>query len=549
MTILDEMLERLTEMPDKDKQALIDEVENQTKGMKWVPNEGRQTEAYFCEADLLYYGGAGGGGKSDLGLGLAFNEHQRSLVLRRKYTDLEYLTERSIEINGTRDGYNGSAPPKLTTSTGQIIDFGAANRVGDEQGKQGNPHDLIYVDEAVHFAESQIRFYMGWNRTTVVGQRCRCVLGSNPPLSDEGIWIIKMFAAWLDPDHPNPAKPGELRWYVTDAGEDYEVFGEGDWVVENDAARKASPLEIENENVDTLTAMSRTFIPSRLKDNPYLMRDKHYKAQQDAMLPEMRAAIRDGDFTASREDHDLQLIPSEWIQAAMNRWRPEPHNKAPQCAIGVDIAQGGKDFTILAKRYDGWFDKLVKYPGKKTKDGKTVAGIIIEHRTDGSFVIVDMGGGYGGATYEKLIENINEDVVIKHKGSEGSKKKTKEGNLNFFNKRTEVYYRFREALDPSQPGGSKIALPNDPMLFVQLCSIRRKELDLIVMQLEPKTKLIERTGVSPDEADAVVMCWSRGPKQDNFRGGWDKFSMNKGQQKVKTASRSASRFDKIHRKW
>src|SRR5258707_15325587 len=101
--------------------------------MPWVPNPGPQSEAYSCAADLLLYGGQGGGGKSDILLGLAFTMHQRSLVLRRQYTDLGAMTQRAIEINGTRSGFNGASPPKLRTRDGRVIEFGATAKAGDEQ--------------------------------------------------------------------------------------------------------------------------------------------------------------------------------------------------------------------------------------------------------------------------------------------------------------------------------------------------------------------------------------------------------------------------------
>jgi hypothetical protein len=63
-----------------------------------------------------------------------------------------------------------------------------------------------------------VRFLLGWLRTVVKGQRCRAVLTFNPPTSAEGRWIVAFFAPWLDPKHPNPAKPGELRWFGTVAG-------------------------------------------------------------------------------------------------------------------------------------------------------------------------------------------------------------------------------------------------------------------------------------------------------------------------------------------
>ena len=41
-------------------------------------------------------------------------------------------------------------------------------------------------------------------------------------------WVKKRWAAWVDDKHPNPAKPGELRWYVNLNDEDTEVAGEHD---------------------------------------------------------------------------------------------------------------------------------------------------------------------------------------------------------------------------------------------------------------------------------------------------------------------------------
>ncbi len=478
---------------------------------------------------------------SDCGLGLAFTAHQRSLIMRRKYTDLSGLTERAIEINGTRKGFNGSAPPKLTTEDGRLIEFGAAQHVGDEASWQGRPHDLLYLDEAAQWAESQVRYLMGWVRSATPGQRCRVVLGSNPPLSDEGAWMISMFAPWLDDRHPNPAKPGELRWYLTDGGEDVEVSGPGAYVFNgSDYVRS----ELPEDHPDVLVALSRTFIPAKLKDNPTLMRNAQYKAQQDALPEHLRAAIRDGKFNAAREDHELQLIPSEWIQAAMDRWTAQPHNKAPQCAIGVDPVRGGKDNLIIAPRYDGWYAPLFKMPGKQVNDGLTIASEILKHRTDNSIIVIDMGGGYGGSPYDSLITNINEDYVIQHKGSEKTHERTKTGRQGFYNRRALVYYRFYEALDPTQPGGSPIALPPDPFLMAQLCSIRLKQDDVDIIQLEPKVDLVKRTGQSPDEADAVVMAWSKGAKQDNFRGGWENAPNPRSRQRaVKRTPRSAGRFD------
>ncbi len=511
--MLDEILAKLDGATEEDRKELENLAIAATADMKWIPNPGAQTEAFFSEADITYYGGAGGGGKTDWGLGLAFTSHQRSLLMRRKYTDLSGIVDRAIEINGSRAGFNGSPPPKLRTEDDRLIEFGAAQRVGDEQSWQGRPHDLIYIDEAAQFAESQVRFLMGWVRSATVGQRCRVCLGSNPPLSEEGAWLIQMFAPWLDPQHHNPAKSGELRWYVTDAGKDYEVPEDGDYRIED-----GEP--VKSDDPDDLTAMSRTFIPAKLKDNPQLMRDKQYKAQQDALPEHLRAAIRDGNFNAARRDHELQLIPSEWIKAAQDRWTAEPPDGIPMCAIGVDVAQGGADSTVLAPRHDWWFSNIIKVPGEKTPLGKDVAALVFSHRRDGATVIVDMGGGYGGATYEQLTANIDKRFIQQYKGSEKSRARTKLGHQGFYNTRAEAYYRFYEALDPGQQGGSQIALPPSPMLFSDLCSIRLYADDVDVIRLESKKNLVDRIGRSPDESDAVVMSWHKGNKNANIDGGW-----------------------------
>ena len=167
---------------------------------------------------MLLYGGEPGGGKSYLLILLALQEHKRALLMRRKYGDLARLVEDTLKAHGSRDGFNGSPPPKLRVSEDHVIEFGAAHRVGDERDWMGRGRDLSAIDEVTHWAENQVRFLMGWNRTEIPGQRVRTVLATNPPLTAEGLWVIKMFAPWLDPTYANPAKPGDLRWVVSDAG-------------------------------------------------------------------------------------------------------------------------------------------------------------------------------------------------------------------------------------------------------------------------------------------------------------------------------------------
>lgn len=276
---------------------------------KWIPSKGPQARAYYSEADVLLYGGEPGGGKSQLILGLAFNCHRRSLIMRRHYGELERLIDDALLIHGSRDGFNGTPPPRLRISHDQVIQFRAAQHIGDERATMGQGRDLLGIDEATHFAESQVRFLMGWVRTETPGQRCRTVLATNPPLTSQGLWVNAMFAPWLDPNFPKPAAPGELRFVVTD--ED----GKDLWV---DRAN-----DIRMIRGKAVRPTSRTFIPASVRDNPYYAATD-YERQLDA-LPEPYRTQLMGGFTTTFRDADFQVIPTRWIEAAQARWKPDGH--------------------------------------------------------------------------------------------------------------------------------------------------------------------------------------------------------------------------------
>lgn len=502
--MLNEILDKLNALSPEARLELIKEVHTVTKDIKWIPNPGPQTEAYFCPADILLYGGQGGGGKSSLLLGLALTAHERSLIMRRQFGDLNALTDEICKLYGTREGFNASPPPRLRTSDGRLVEFGAAMLVGSEESWMGQPHDLLGFDEAVHFVESQIRLLMGWVRSTKPGQRTRTVLATNPPMRAEGQWIIGMFRPWLDPTHSKPAKHGELRWYITDPdGRDMEVDG---------------PEPITLPNGETYRPTSRTFIHAELKDNPFLI-NTNYQAQLDALKEPLRSAIRDGNFMAARVDAHDQLIPTDWIRQAQRRWMPSPTKGIPMCAIGVDVAQGGEDNTTLAIRHDGWFAPLVQVPGKQTPGGNEVAALVLQHRRDDALVIIDMGGGYGGAAKEHL--EANRIKVLSYKGTNKPTKKSTLDQLTFANTRTQAYWQLREALDPTQRGGSSVALPDDPELVSDLISIHFTT-ERGPIQITNKEDVKKILGRSPDKGDAVAMSWFGGFKGLGAPADWAK---------------------------
>ena len=491
-TLLAEVAARIGAMPPAKREALTKEVLETTKAYVWVPNPGPQTEAYFSKADEIFYGGEAGGGKTDLLVGLALTQHKKSLVLRRINKEVDGLITRFEEVVGSRDGWN-SQKGKWRLSGNRAIDIGGCQHETDKQGYKGNPHDLIAFDEVSDFTESQYEFIIGWNRSVDKGQRCRVVAAGNPPTKPEGMWVIRRWAAWLDPRHPNPAKEGELRWFTTgDTGQEVEVDGPGPHLIKGQMT----------------LAKSRTFIRSTLADNPDLA-ETDYDRVLSALPEEYRDAYRDGRFDRALRDEPFQCIPSSWVMAAQERWKPEAPSGVPMTGMGVDVAQGGDDKTVLAFRHDHWFAPLLAVPGKDTPTGSEVAGLIISNRRDGADITVDMGGGYGGQTLMRLQDNGIKAHAFK--GAEAATGRTADRKLTFFNLRSQVWWRFREALDPDQPGGSPIMLPPDRELLADLTA-PSFEIGPRGIQVEAKEKVVKRLGRSTDRGDAVVMAWANGDK-------------------------------------
>src|ERR1700722_558064 len=155
------------------------------KAKAWTPFPGPQSDALKSRADFLFYGGAAGGGKSDLILGAA-GGHKRSIIFRREYPQLKGIIDRSLEIYTGEGRFTKSPVPLWELSGGRSIEFGAVQHAGDEQKYQGRAHDLKPFDEITHFHESQFRYLTGWKRSADAKQRTRVIATGNPPTDTDG---------------------------------------------------------------------------------------------------------------------------------------------------------------------------------------------------------------------------------------------------------------------------------------------------------------------------------------------------------------------------
>lgn len=476
----------LSGMKPENKAELI-RVAQQKLKQKWLPNPGPQTQAYLSQADWLLYGGAAGGGKTDLLLGLAITQHQKAVIFRQAFNDMVDIEERFLALMQTTQGWRGDI--HRFKSDKLFLEFGALEKPRAEFSWQGRAHDFYGFDEGAQLTLPKVLYVTGWLRSVEKNIRKRVVVASNPPMGGEGEWIIEWWAPWLDPNFPDPATPGELRWAIVVEQRIRWVDGPGKTFIKG--------REYTHE--------SYTFIPALLDDNPYL-KDTGYRGRIENMPEPLRSQLLYGDFAAGREDHQWQTIPTAWVLAANERWRKAEVKHRTMIALAADIAMGGVANTVLAPLYeDAYFGQLIKVKGVDMNDPSQHAVLMVQHQRDQADLSVDATGGWGigVVSHLKIQHQIAAAGLVFSKGSTA---KAKGGKLAFKNLRAQMWWQFREALDPES--GVDMKLPVDPRLLAQLTT-PRYEVHGTNIVIEDKEDVEARVGSTIDEADAVIMAWHR----------------------------------------
>lgn len=207
------------------------------------------------------------------------------------------------------------------------------------------------------------------------------------------------------------------------------------------------------------------------------------------------------------------ICPLAWVELAMNRhddWIQGGRRRLPvneRHVLGADIADQGEDQTCIAFREGNIVMEIRKY---RNSDIMETTGYIKAAMTDrpGGLAIID-SIGIGAGVLSRLRE---QGVAVKGFVASGSAKglKDKTREFEFINLRAAAWWKMRELLDPSQPGGSDIMLPRSEMLLADLTTPHWKVMSSGKIQVESKDDIRKRLGRSTDEGDAVVMSFWRG---------------------------------------
>jgi predicted phage terminase large subunit-like protein len=251
------------------------------------PQKGPQERFLQSVADLAFFGGAAGSGKSfallleplfDIG-----NAGFRTVIFRRTVPMIRQpggvldVSEQVYQLLGAK--LNQSSL-EWAFPSGAVVKFAGMELVGDRFNWQGSQIPLIEFDEIQEFEESQFWFLVSRNRT-MSGARSRIRATCNP---DSDSWLRSFLAWWIHPDSgfPIPERSGVLRWFIRD----------GDALIWGD-----SRAELVEKFGAGFEPKSATFISARVTDNRILLeKDPSYLSNLKALPLVERARLLDGNW-------------------------------------------------------------------------------------------------------------------------------------------------------------------------------------------------------------------------------------------------------------
>ncbi|UTC74136.1 terminase [Treponema sp. OMZ 792] len=257
----------------------------------WKPTK-KQSLALQCPAFELFYGGAAGGGKTDfllmdfLGGCNKHRENWRGILFRRTYKELEDIIIRAKELYIPMGAVYKKTDNVFNFPTGSFLRLRYLERDDDVSNYQGHQYTWIGFDELGNYSSDYCWRYMMSRCRSAKGIPCYMRGTGNPGGVGHG-WLKKRF---IDNQNPNT------------------IYTDND-------------------------GNTRCFIPSRLDDNDYLIKnDKSYEKRLRLLPKYLYEALRKGNWDIiagsafeefSRESHVIKPIaldPGVWFKFCSMDW-------------------------------------------------------------------------------------------------------------------------------------------------------------------------------------------------------------------------------------
>lgn len=310
------------------------------------PQEGPQTEFLQSNADIVFYGGSAGGGKTYALLLEPLYDIQNkdfgAVIFRRttkQVTSEGGLWDTAIDVYSPLGAKANQINLTLKFPWGSKVTFAHMEYEKNRLDWQGSQIPLIGFDEITHFTWKQFVYMLSRNRSAS-GAKSRIRGTCNP---DPDSWVRRFIDWWIDEDgYAIPERSGVVRYFVI----------EGDDVIWAD-----SPEDLIADS-SKRRPKSFTFIRSSIEDNKILLdKDPDYLANLQALTRVERAQLMDGNWniraTAGsyfrRSDFEVVdaapvsgMIVRAWDQAGTEK---KKDSDDPDWTVGFKM-QKSQDGTI-----------------------------------------------------------------------------------------------------------------------------------------------------------------------------------------------------------
>ena len=301
---------------------------------------GPQSAFLATLADIAFYGGAAGGGKSYALLLEPLRHYNNpefgAVIFRRNSTQVRNeggLWHDSTAIYCQVNGHPREAFLEWKFPSGARVKFAHLEYDRSVYDWQGSQIPLIGFDELTHFSETQFTYMLSRNRSTSgVPPYIRATC--NP---DVASWV-RAWVDWYidDKGFPIPERSGVLRWFIKQ--NDTLYWGDS----KEELIQKFGANELPK---------SFTFIPSKVTDNRILMeKDPAYISNLKALSRVERERLLEGNWNVAatagnffrREWFEIiDVLPQGWTHSVRfwDRAATKPHesNKDPDWTRGVRL--------------------------------------------------------------------------------------------------------------------------------------------------------------------------------------------------------------------
>lgn len=310
---------------------------------------GPQTEAMKSKADVCLMGGANGGGKS-YWLLLEAARHidvqgYRAVIFRRESTDITDpggMWDCTMGVYPQIGGWPRSNKLDWVFEPDARVSFRGLPYFKDAVAWDGKELAFIGFDECQLFTEMQFWYLFGRMRSTCGVNSC-IRMTCNPVHEDDptGGWLKRLIGWWLnwETGYPIPERSGVLRWFCRLNNEIYWADSATELI-----EQYGDPDLPADHELQTVQPMSLTFIPSKLKDNPILLKKTpQYRASLLALPEHLKQQKLDGNWNAKLQAGTFFKIGNVQFVDAI------PANLRYCRAWDLAHTEGAGDWTVGAK--------------------------------------------------------------------------------------------------------------------------------------------------------------------------------------------------------